>query len=193
MLEEKIKNIIDKTKGKKVSQNLAYDGTFIKVFKEQYIYPNGKNVIKERIIKNKGKNAVIVITRTINNKYVLVVQNRVDENVSIEWPSGYIEENEEVEKASKREVQEETGYIGDEAVVLDSVISSIGTENSKTFIAFIDNAKKQENQNLDEDEFVNYIEVTFDELTYLIDKKYILSSSNKLAYYHLKEILERNN
>lgn len=191
MLEDNIKKIISKTKGERVSQDLAYDGSFIKVYKEKYIYPNGKNVVKERIVKNKGKNATIVITRTIDNKYILVVQNRVDDNVSVEFPSGYIEENEDVEKGAEREVLEETGYIGDKAEVLDSVISSIGTENSKTYISFIDNAKKEKNQKLDEDEYVNYIEVTFDELKYLIDKKYILSSSNKLAYYYLKELLER--
>lgn len=191
MLEEKINKIIKKTKGKLVSRKIAYDGSFIKVYKEEYLYPNAKNVVKEKIVKNKGKNAVIVVTRTIDNNFLLVIQNRIDENVSVEFPSGYIEDNETVFEASEREVLEETGYVGDNSKILDCVVSSIGTENNKTYITFIDNAKKQVKQKLDDDEYVNYIEVTFDELKYLIDKQYILSSSNKLAYYHLKEIIER--
>ena len=189
MLEERLKKIIENTKAERLNRELLFDGGFIKVFKEDYKLPDGRIITKQVVSKNGGKPAAIIVVRTVDDKYLLVFQNRVDNIVSCEFPSGYIEEGEDPIVGALREVKEETGYISNEARVLDTFISSIGTESTR-FIIFVDNAKKTSNQELDKDEFINYEEFNFDELTYLIDNNYIQSSSNKLAYYHLKDILQ---
>ena len=190
-MEERIKEIIKKTKGTLLNQELMFDGGFIKVFKEEYELPDKRVIVKERVSKNNNKDAAIIITRTIDDKYLIVFQNRVDNIVSAEFPSGYIEPGEDVLAGALREVEEETGYVSNKAKVLDTFIPNIGTENSKIHIVYVEEARKESNQHLDIDEYINYELFTFDELKYLVDNKHIQSSGNKLAFYLLKEILEK--
>ena len=192
MIDERIKNIIEKTKATLLSKKQLFASNFISVFEEKYKLPNGKIISKQAVSKNSNKEAVIVITKTIDNKYLLVFQNRVDNVVSIEFPSGYIEANETVTEAAKREVLEETGYLIKNIRLIDTFIPNIGTESSKIHIIYGENAEKTNNQELDDDEFINYNLFSYDELEYLIRKKYIQSGGNKLAFFLLKEIIKNN-
>ncbi len=191
MLKDKIDAIVNKTKGERLSRDLIFDGGFVKVFKEEYKLPDGRIITRECISKNNNKSAAIIITRTIDNKFIMVFQNRIDNIVSCEFPSGYIEENEDVIKGALREVREETGYVSDEAEILDEFIPNIGSENAKMYIVYVKNARKAFDQDLDDDEYINYELFDFDEIEYLVKNHYIKNSGNKLAYYHLKEILEK--
>lgn len=193
MLKERIEKIILNTKGVRLSKEIIFDGGFVKVYKEEYKLPDNRVITKERISKNDDKDAAIIITRTIDDKYLVVFQNRVDNIVSAEFPSGYIEKGEDIKKGAIREVEEETGYSSNKAIILDTVIPNIGTESSKIHIVYVKNAIKKQNQNLDADEFINYELFTFDELKYLLDNKYMQSTGNKLAFYLLKEVLEKEN
>lgn len=190
-MDERINSIIEKTKGIKNNSKLLFEGRFVKVYEEEYTLPSGRVIKKERVTKNNGKEAAVVITRTIDDKYIMVFQNRVDNIVSCEFPSGYIEEGESPEEAAIRELEEETGYSGADAKEIDSFISSIGTESSVIHLIYVSNAKKIKEQELDTDEFINIELFTFDELTYLFNKNIIRSGGNRLAYYHLKEILNK--
>ena len=192
MIDERIKNIIEKTKATLLSKKQLFASNFISVFEEEYKLPNGKIISKQAVSKNSNKEAVIVITKTIDNKYLLVFQNRVDNVVSIEFPSGYIEANETITEADKREVLEETGYLIKNIRLIDTFIPNIGTESSKIHIIYGENAEKTNNQELDDDEFINYNLFSYDELEYLIRKNYIQSGGNKLAFFHLKEIIKNN-
>ena len=192
MIESKIKDIIEKTKADLLSRKQIFDSSFIKVFEEKYKLPDGRIISKQSVSKNNGKEAVIVITKTIDNKFLLVFQNRVDNVVSIEFPSGYIEDKEEITEAAKREVLEETGYLIENIKLIDTFIPNIGTESSKIYIVYGENAKKINNQELDDDEYINYYLFSYEELEYLIKKNYIQSGGNKLAFFHLKEIIKNN-
>ena len=187
MLEERIKKIIENTKAERISRELLFDGGFIKVFKEEYRLPDGRVITKQVVSKNGGKPAAIIAVRTVDDKFLLVFQNRV----GCEFPSGYIEDGEDPIVGALREVKEETGYVSTDARILDEFISSIGTESTKIYIIFVDNAKKESSQELDKDEFINYEEFNFEELTYLVNNNFIQSSSNKLAYYHIKDIIQK--
>ena len=96
-IKERLDKLINDTKGTILSHEKIFDSGFIKIYKEEYKLPDGRVINKQRISKNDGKNAAIVITRTIDNKYLIVFQNRVNNNVSAEFPSGYIEPNEDGE------------------------------------------------------------------------------------------------
>ena len=192
MIESKIKSIIEKTKADLLSRKQIFDSSFIKVFEEKYKLPDGRIISKQSVSKNNGKEAVIVITKTIDNKFLLVFQNRVENVVSIEFPSGYIEDKEEITEAAKREVLEETGYLIENIKLIDTFIPNIGTESSKIYIVYGENAKKINNQELDDDEYINYYLFSYEELEYLIKKNYIQSGGNKLAFFHLKEIIKNN-
>jgi ADP-ribose pyrophosphatase len=190
-MKERIDEIIKNTKGVKNSSKLLFDGGFIKVFEEEYTLPDKRVIKKQRVQKNSGKDAVVIITKTIDNKFIMVFQNRVDNIVSCEFPSGYVEKDEDIVLAALRELEEETGYVANEGKEIDSFISSIGTENSLIHLVYIEEAEKQKDQNLDDDEYINYELFTFEELTYLFDNKIIMSGGNRLGYYHLKELLNK--
>ena len=190
-MKERIEEIINNTKGIKNSSKLLFDAGFIKLYEEEYTLPDKRVIKKQRVEKNNGKDAVVIITRTIDDKFIMVFQNRVDNIVSCEFPSGYVEKDEDIVLAALRELEEETGFVAKEGKEIDSFISSIGTENSLIHLVYIDKAEKLKDQNLDDDEYINYELFTFDELTYLFDNKVIMSGGNRLAYYHLKELLNK--
>ena len=187
--KDRIENIIKNTKAERLSRDLIYDSGFIKIYKEEYRLPDGRVITKQVISKNSGKTAAIIVVRTIDDKYLLVFQNRVDNIVSCEFPSGYIEPGEDVITGALREVKEETGFVSNEATILDEVAANIGTENTKLYLVFVNNAKKEYSQDLDQDEYINYELFTYEELEYLINNNYIQSSSNRLAFQLLKNML----
>lgn len=191
MLKDRVEEIVKNTKGTKLKSDIVFDSGFIKIYKEQYKLPDNRIIEKQRIVKNNGKDAAIVVTRTKDDKYLLVFQNRVDNIVSAEFPSGYIEENEDVIDGALRELKEETGYSSKDAKILDSCIASIGTESTKLYIVFVDNAEKEFNQDLDEDEYINYELFTYLELEELINNHFIQGTSNRLAFHLLKEIIKK--
>ena len=102
-LENRIKSLIKDTKAEQINVKEVYKGKFITILEEDYRLPNGNIIQRERIRKNNGKEAVIIVGRTSEDKYLLVVQNRINGIVSVEFPAGYIEEGEDVLVAAKRE------------------------------------------------------------------------------------------
>ena len=93
-LNAKVNYLYDSVKAEHIDTRELYHGHFIDLIEEQYLLPNNKIIKRERIIKNRHKEAVIVIAITGDNKYILVSQNRIDNKISLEFPSGYIEEGE---------------------------------------------------------------------------------------------------
>lgn len=130
LLHTKLNNLFSKTKATHISSETLYNGKFIKLISEKYKLPNNKIIDRERIEKNSNKESVIIISITKENKFILVVQNRINELTSIEFPSGYVEENETIEEAANRELQEEVGYISNDITILDSYRSSLGIDAS---------------------------------------------------------------
>jgi len=187
-LKLKICNLTKITKAKLISSTSSYNGKFIKIIKEKYLLPNNKIIERERIEKNNKKEAVIIIAITENKKCILVVQNRVNNIVSVEFPSGYIEDGESVEEAAARELLEETGYLSTHIEVIDNYYSQIGIDASVINIVIAYNCRIVSFQKLDESEYINFGEFTLEEVRELIENNYIKSVGNKLAYYEMENL-----
>ena len=184
-LENKIKSMIHDTKAEQINVKELYKGKFITLLEEDYKLPNGTIIQRERITKNNGKQAVIIVSKTQDNKYLLVVQNRINGIVSVEFPAGYVEEGEDVITAAKRELLEETGYVSDDMYLLDSYRSSLGIDGSTINIVVANNSVKTSNQILDDSEYINYDLFTLEEIGELINSHYINGAGNRLAYFEI--------
>lgn len=191
-LKNRVDNLIEKAKAQFISSDTIYKDNFINVLKELYQLPNGKIITRDRIIKNKNKESVIILAETIDKKYLVVFQNRVNNITSIEFPAGYMEETETPLDAAKRELKEETGYVSNNAIIIDDYLSQIGIDSSRVYIVLLKDCVKKCNQKLGESEYIKYMEVTLNEIKELIHFKYINGGGNKLAFYKLLSIQEKN-
>ena len=185
ILLDKIHKIYNKVKGNLLRTETLYSGEFLQVLREIYAFPDKRMVSKEKVLKNNGKNSVIVIALTSDDEYIITFQNRINNSVLAEFPSGYIENNEDVIDASKRELMEETGFESDDLFILDEVFSSPGIDNSKTYIVVANNCIKYSEVSRDGTELVDYGLFTYDELKYMIQNNIMNGAINKLAFYSL--------
>ena len=189
----KINQIINETRAKLLSSETIHQDKFITLVKEVYRLPNNKIRSRDRIIRKNNKEAVLIIAKTHDDKYLIVIQNRINGITSVEFPSGYIEENESIEIAANRELEEETGYISNYIYILDNYYTQLGIDSGIVNIVLANNCVKVSEQKLDDSEYINYMEVTFEELKELIRLNYIKSVGNKLAFYELLNIEEKVN
>ena len=184
MLLEKITNIYEKVKGKLTKEEILYSGDFINLIKEVYSLPNNRTITREKIVKNGGKDSVIIVATDSNGNYILTFQTRINDKIIAEFPSGYIENGEDVIEAAKRELKEETGYVSDNVTILDNSYYSVGIDNSVCCIVRMKNCVKAFNVNPNEN--LTYGIFTEEELKYLLNNNIMCGSLNKLAYYSLQ-------
>ena len=184
MLLEKITNIYEKVKGKLTKEEILYSGDFINLIKEVYSLPNNKTITREKIVKNGGKDSVIIVATDSNGNYILTFQTRINDKIIAEFPSGYIEDGEDVIEAAKRELKGETGYVSDNVTILDNSYYSIGIDNSICYVVRIKNSIKAFNVNPNEN--LTYGIFTEEELKYLLNNNIMCGTINKLAYYSLQ-------
>lgn len=184
MLLEKITNIYEKVKGKLTKEEILYSGDFINLIKEVYSLSNNKTITREKIVKNGGKDSVIIVATDSNGNYILTFQTRINDKIIAEFPSGYIENGEDVIEAAKRELKGETGYVSDNVTILDNSYYSVGIDNSICYVVRIKNSIKAFNVNPNEN--LTYGIFTEEELKYLLNNNIMCGTINKLAYYSLQ-------
>ena len=184
MLLEKITKLYDKVKGKLTKEEILYRGDFIKLIREFYSLPNNRTITREKIVKNGGKDSVIIVATDGNGNYILTFQTRINDKIIAEFPSGYIENGEDVIEAAKRELKEETGYVSDIVTLLDEFYYSVGIDNSICYIVRMKNSVKAFDVNSNEN--LTYGIFTEEELKYLLNNNIICGGLNKLAYYSLQ-------
>lgn len=184
MLLEKITKLYDKVKGNLTKEDILYSGDFIKLIREFYSLPNNRTITREKIVKNGGKDSVIIVATDSNGNYILTFQTRINDKIIAEFPSGYIEDGEDVIEAAKRELKEETGYVSDNVTILDNSYYSVGIDNSICYVVRIKNSIKAFNVNPNEN--LTYGIFTEEELKYLLNNNIMCGSLNKLAYYSLQ-------
>lgn len=111
-----------------------------------------------------AKDWVITIPKK-NDKFLMVKQWRHgSKSLSIEFPGGVIENDEKPEIAACRELEEETGYKVGKLTKLGSVNPNPALFSNKVHIFLAEELISTGIQHLDNDEFVNFIEIPIKEV-----------------------------
>jgi ADP-ribose pyrophosphatase len=137
-----------------ISSNYISNHQYFKARKDKYKTSTGK-VVEEYFVVEMP-NSACAVALTINNEIILVKQYRHPINaMSTEIPGGFIEPNEQLDIAIKRELLEETGYDFDEVIQLGKTYSNPGVLNNATYLFLLKGGRKVALQMLDENEEID--------------------------------------
>jgi ADP-ribose pyrophosphatase len=128
---------------------IDYHNVVVKTFEQ----PDG-NVVTRASFLAEGRHAAGVIALTKDNKVIVARQFRPGpEKIMDEIPGGYVDPNEDPESAARRELLEETGYSASSLQSLGSFSRDAYMNGIWSYYLALD-CEKQQDQQLDHDEFV---------------------------------------
>lgn len=176
---------MDHLREKTLSSKEIYKGNIIKVSLDEVELPNG-HTSKREIVRHPG--AVAIIALTDDKKLLLVRQYRKPLDMIIyEIPAGKLEPGEKPFDCVQRELEEETGYKSDSIKHLQSFYTSPGFADEIVHVYYTDRLEKLENSaGLDDDEFLDLLEVTLDEAGKLIEESKIYDAKTVYAVQYLQ-------
>lgn len=149
-----------KFKFKRISRKEVFKNDIISVYEEELYLPNKQTVTWTFT----GKREAVAVIANIEDRVILVKQYRpAVEKEMIEIPAGIIEAGEDIEKAALREFEEETGYKAQKIEKICSYYGSAGINAGQYHLFYASDLIKTE-QHLDENEFVEVLEIPFDEI-----------------------------
>lgn len=177
---------------KTIKTEPVFSGRIIRLQVDEVELPNGNTSTRE-IVKHPG--AVAVIPITSDNKIVMVEQYRKPmEKVLVEIPAGKLEKGEDPAYTAARELEEETGYESQSLEWLISFYTSPGFADEIVHLYVAKGLTKKKNAaSLDEDEFVNVLEVTLEEAIEFVKEQRVYDAKTAYAiqYLQLQEALKK--
>ena len=157
----KIKGCVNvELREKKLSSEEIFDGVAIHLYRDEILLPNGKKGVRE-VIRHPG--AVCVLPIKDDGNVIFVNQFRYAFNkVTLEAPAGKLDKGEIPLDAAKRELREETGLTVKNIVYLGEMYTTPALIDEIIHLYLATDLLSGE-QDLDEDEFINVIEMPLTE------------------------------
>lgn len=145
---------------KKISSREIFNGEILKLHLDRVKLPNGKVATREKV---SHPGAVGIIPVNEKGSIFVVKQFRYPiKKILIEIPAGKIDRGETPDECARRELEEETGAVGGKLIHLISFYSSPGFCDEIMHLYIGLDFKKKDN-NLDEDEFLQIIELKMED------------------------------
>lgn len=176
---------LKKFEEKTLHSEAIFKGKVISLQLDDVLLPNGQRA-KREIVKHPGAVAIIALTK--DNKLVVVEQYRKAlERSIVEIPAGKLEPGEAPDVTARRELEEETGYGCHELTLLQSFYTSPGfaDELIHIFVAR-DLYVIEERAAMDEDEFVELLEISLQEALQFVKEQKILDAKTAFAVQWLQ-------
>jgi len=145
-----------------VKENTVFDGVILHVNKDDITLPNGKPATRE-VIRHVG--AVGIVPILDDGRIIVERQFRYPlAQAIIEIPAGKLDsKSEDRLEAAKRELREETGYTADEWIDIGNYHPAAAYTDELITLYVAKGLHKGE-QELDDDEFLDFYAVPLDEL-----------------------------
>ncbi len=142
-----------------------FDGVIVHLQKDEILLPNGKGAFRE-VIRHVGAACVVPLT---DDGYVIMERQYrypVAETM-LEIPAGKLDsKDEDPELAIRRELKEETGYTAGKLIHLGYIYPTCAYSDEKIDM-YLAMDLRQEERELDEDEFINLEKIKLEELARL--------------------------
>ncbi len=146
-----------------IKQKSLVDSPWYQLKIETVKLPSGK-VLDDYFIRE-GANAVLIVPRTVDEKYILVKQYKHGARQRVmEFPAGKIDEGESVLSAAARELNEETGAKAKSLKEGPTFFEDPTNSRVEMSVVFAKGVEIVGEQHLDENEDIEMIQVSSDEL-----------------------------
>jgi ADP-ribose pyrophosphatase len=174
---------------KKISTEYISNHIYFTARKDSYETDTGKIVDPYFVVEM--PDCAVAMPFTADGNIIFIEQYRHPiGQVSIELPGGFIDKGEEKEKAIARELLEETGYSFTEIIYLGKTYSNPGVLNNATHLFLAKGGVKTAIQSLDQNEEINIVLKSIEEVKAMINKNEIKQSLHELCLYKAIDYLK---
>lgn len=174
---------------KTIESEMVYKGSFISLKVDKVLLPNG-NTSKRAIVLHSGASVVVPIDEEGNVILVRQFRKPIEKEI-IELPAGKLDQNEDPLSCAKRELEEETGYIGNDFIKLTEIYTTPGFSNEIIHVYLALGLSKGK-RNPDMDEFVEVFKLKLDEAIEMIKDRKIKDAKTIIGLLMSKMYLEEN-
>ena len=175
-------------KWKQISSKLAFDNPWFKIRQDKVEMQNGR-VIDDYFVWLEG-HIVLVVPVTKNNEFILVKQYKhAYGDFVIEFPAGYVNENEDTTVAAKRELQEETGYTSKNFTLIRTLTNFPTKVVGNLNVYLAKDVEKTHDTAFDENEEIEVIVKPYNEVLKMIfDGEIIVSGTIASVFLACKQL-----
>ena len=175
-------------KEKTLAQKYLYNGKIVKLREDKAVTSEGCEV-ERTVVEHPG--GVGIALEDEDGRFFFVTQWRYAQGrTTLEYPAGKREKGENDLDVAKREIAEETGYLGKDWFYLGTIYPTPAYD-TETIGMYYARKDRFVGQHLDADEFINISKLTLDEITDKILNGEVHDAKTIAMTFLVRELKER--